>query len=162
MQSAVRNDAAVDSAVPEAASNDAAAWVALLEKVLCKAQTASLDEEIEVRTRLLHLYLHELRDPDSAAVHAEALLDREWADKAVVDAASALVEYRPIAAKMAGKLSAAYARLGEIQSEIGMLSRELSLARPARLDDERPLRLSRRRAANTCALFRVNTQWAIF
>src|SRR5689334_4320126 len=136
MQDAARtDDPGSRRAREESGSSDAASWAALLESVLRREQTTSSEEEIKVRTRLLRLYLDELGDPLSAAVHAEALLDQKTADETVMDAAAALLEYQPIAARMAARLSAAYARLGDIPREIDMLSRELSLARPPRLDE---------------------------
>jgi tetratricopeptide (TPR) repeat protein len=118
----------------DVASIDAESLVTALEKSLRNEPRPSPEAEAEIRARLLRLYLAELRDPLSAAVHAEALLDRETVDRAVLDSVAALVEHRPIAARMAEKLSAAYARVGEVASELGMLSKELSLARPPRLD----------------------------
>jgi len=118
----------------ELASSDAESLVTALERSLRSEPKPSPEAEVEIRARLLGLYLRELRDPLSAAMHAEALLERETVDRAVLDAATVLVEHRPIAARIAEKLSAAYARLGEVASEIGMLSKELSLSRPPRVD----------------------------
>jgi tetratricopeptide (TPR) repeat protein len=87
----------------------------------------------EMRLRLIVLYRGELRDPGKAVSHVEALLSREPIAPSALQAAEALVDHRPSAARVAPLLSDAYRRLGRLEDEASTLSLELKLARPPRL-----------------------------
>src|SRR5689334_22616028 len=106
---------------------DAESLATELEKALRGDPPPKGREETELRKRLLLLYLVDLGDPLSAAVHAEALLEAESVDQYVLDAAASLLEHRPIAARIAEKLSLAYGRLGQFANEMGMLTKEVTL-----------------------------------
>src|SRR5262245_15202397 len=80
------------------------------------------------------LYLDELGDPLSAAVHIEPLLARDTVAPESLEAATRLLEHRPIAARIAERLSAAYERLGQFANELGVLTKELALAKSPRLE----------------------------
>src|ERR1700733_14798024 len=107
---------------PEPADEDAEALVGLLERKLQSEPPPSEEEQSELRTRLSALYLDKLGDPLAAAVHVEALLQRDFIEGAVLELATALLKCRPIAPRIAEKLSAAYARLAQYDREAGMLS----------------------------------------
>jgi tetratricopeptide (TPR) repeat protein len=85
------------------------------------------------RFRLIVLYRGELRDPGKAVPHIEALLSRDPIAQEALQAAEALVDNRPSAARVAPLLSDAYRRLGRFEDEASTLALELKLARPPRL-----------------------------
>lgn len=127
-------DQANEDPTERGAPSDPDALVTTLERSLREEPRPSPQAEADIRARLSRLYLVELRDPLSAAVHVEALLEGPTVERAVLESAAALLEHRPIAARIAEKLAGAYARLGEVASEIGVLTKELSIARPPRLE----------------------------
>src|SRR5436190_19531668 len=94
-------------------SMDAESLVTALEKSLRSDPKPTDEAEAEIRARLLDLYLADLRDPLSAALHAEALLDRDTIDKSVLEAAAILVEHKPLGERIAAALPAAYALPGD-------------------------------------------------
>src|SRR5690348_8012103 len=99
------------------ATEDPEALVDVLERQLRADPLPSEDEQASLRARLATLYLERLDDPLSAAVHVEELLARDEADRAALELANALLRCRPIAARIAEKLSRAYARLNEPERE---------------------------------------------
>jgi golgin subfamily B member 1 len=113
---------------------DADQRVTELEKALRNEPRPTADAEAEIRARLSTLYLNQLGDPLSAAVHVEALLARETIAPEVIEAATKLLEHRPIAARIAERLSTAYERLGQFASELAVLTKELALAKSPRLE----------------------------
>ncbi len=95
--------------------------------------SASVDDEDAIRLQLIAIYRGELRDPARAAPHVEALLARDPIGLAALQAAEALADHRPVAARIAPLLSDAYRRLGRHEDEASTLALELKLARPPRL-----------------------------
>ena len=101
------------------------------------ARSATISDAVvdELRLRLVGLYRGELRDPTRAAPHVEALLSRDPIGPAALQAAEALVDHRPVAARIAPILSDAYRRLGRLEDEASTLALELKVARQPRLAD---------------------------
>src|SRR5262249_46224757 len=81
----------------------------LLEQSLVRAGQETGSDE--TRFKLVPLYRGELRDPTKAVGHVETLLSREPIDPAALQAAEALIDHRPSAARIAPLLSDAYRRL---------------------------------------------------
>ncbi|HVW26643.1 MAG TPA: tetratricopeptide repeat protein [Polyangiaceae bacterium] len=116
------------------AIDDPEALVDMLEKQLRAEPALSDDERVALHARLASLYLEKLEDPLSAAVHVEELLERDEGDGASLELATELLKCRPIAARIAEKLSLAYRRRNEPEREADMLGVELTIAKPERLD----------------------------
>ncbi|HEX4340393.1 MAG TPA: hypothetical protein VH062_31005 [Polyangiaceae bacterium] len=113
---------------------DPEALVDFLERQLRTEPAPSEGELASLRVRLATLYLEKLDDPLSAAVHIEELLHREELEPEVLAVASALLNRRPTAARIAEKLAAWYARRNEPAREADMLAVELTVAKPDRVD----------------------------
>src|ERR1043165_8751586 len=108
--------------------------VGLLERQLRSDPPPPDEEQARLRAQLSALYLEKLEDPLAAAVHVEELLQGDSIEAAVLEIATALLRFRPIAPRIAERLSNAYARLAEYEQEAQTLTFELSIAKPERLD----------------------------
>jgi tetratricopeptide (TPR) repeat protein len=115
-------------------TEDPDALVDMLERKLRVEPLPSDEERAGLRMRLATLYLQSLDDPLSAAVHVEELLGADSCDRQALELATSLLKFRPIAARMAERLSSAYARLAEPEREADILGVELTIAKPERLD----------------------------
>lgn len=107
----------------------------VLEQAVGRGQGKPVSATDDVRLRLVGLYRGELRDPSRAALHVETLLARDPVSPAALQAAEALIDHRPVAARIAPLLSQVYQRLGRLEDEASTLSLELKVARPPRLAD---------------------------
>ncbi len=113
---------------------DPEALVGILERQLRAEPAPSEGELASLRVRLSALYLEKLEDPLSAAVHVEELLRDGDLEPEVLELALSLLDCRPIAARIAEKLSRAFARQGLSDREMEMLEFELTVAKPERLE----------------------------
>src|SRR4051794_18363143 len=102
----------------------------LLERRLHSDPPPPGDEQARLRGQLSTLYLEKLDDPLAAAVHVEELLLGDSIEGAVLEVATSLLRFRPIAARIAERLSSAYARLADYEREAATLAMELSIAKP--------------------------------
>lgn len=105
----------------------------LLEEALQRKPPLPDAQADELRYQLLALYRGELRDPQKAAPHVEALLARESVSTQALQAAEALLDNKALAPRLAPLLSEVYRRAGRHTDEAMTLAIELKSAKPPRL-----------------------------
>ena len=107
-------------------------------------EPGSVDEQRELRERLLVLYVTELREPQKALILVEALLEADPSHEKALQAAERLCSHPRIAPRALALLSDAQQHLGNREREAALLTQELKTARgPRRIEVQRRLAILR-------------------
>jgi golgin subfamily B member 1 len=116
----------------------------LLEQSLMRDPPPRGDEARTLHSRLIDLYVDQLREPQRSVPHLEALLAAQPEDERARTIAESLLENRAVAARVAPTLSDVYEKLGWLERAAEMLGMELKLVRgPRRLEAQRRLAIIR-------------------
>lgn len=107
----------------------------LAEEVLASDARLDADHERSLRSSLFELYKGKLADPAKAAAQLAGLLAKtgEQVPDGWLDEAEELLKTKALVKDLGGPLAAVYQRLGRSSQELSVLTRELEVARGARL-----------------------------